>query len=76
MWVGHDEVISVFRDPILKLHTTRSWDFLDQQSRFGSKFQHHYHGLFASTDVIIGMIDTGISKASYYRFFITLSVSK
>ncbi|CAO2833094.1 unnamed protein product [Amaranthus hypochondriacus] len=57
---GNEEVISVFRDPSMKLHTTRSWDFLEQQSRMdlGSKFQ--YHHALASTDVIIGMIDTGI----------------
>ncbi|KAL9224993.1 hypothetical protein vseg_000967 [Gypsophila vaccaria] len=53
----NEEVITVFRDPRLKLHTTRSWDFLDQESGlipdFGSQFQP------ASNDVIIGMIDTG-----------------
>ncbi|KAK9691600.1 hypothetical protein RND81_09G206900 [Saponaria officinalis] len=53
---GHEEVISVFRDPILKLHTTRSWDFLDEQSGFKSEF-HYQHG---SSDVIIGVVDTGI----------------
>ncbi|KAK9735063.1 hypothetical protein RND81_04G181200 [Saponaria officinalis] len=55
---GNEEIIRVFRDPRMKLHTTRSWDFLDEESGipsdFGSQFQH------ASTDVIIGMIDTGI----------------
>uniref|UniRef100_A0A803N783 Uncharacterized protein n=1 Tax=Chenopodium quinoa TaxID=63459 RepID=A0A803N783_CHEQI len=56
---GHDEVISVFRDPSLELHTTRSWDFLDQQSGLGTHFQFQKHG-FPSSDVIIGMIDTGI----------------
>ncbi|CAI0421391.1 unnamed protein product [Linum tenue] len=29
---GQEGVISVFPDPILKLHTTRSWDFLESMS--------------------------------------------
>ncbi|XP_020162934.3 CO(2)-response secreted protease [Aegilops tauschii subsp. strangulata] len=53
---AHERVVSVFRDPVLLLHTTRSWDFLDMQSGFrpdGGAPQ-------ASGDVIIGVIDTGI----------------
>lgn len=47
-------VVSVFPDPVLELHTTRSWDFLQTES-----------GLSAPTytttgDSIIGMIDTGV----------------
>lgn len=47
-------VVSVFPDPVLQLHTTRSWDFLQTES-----------GLSAPTytttgDSIIGMIDTGV----------------
>ncbi|XP_020534057.1 CO(2)-response secreted protease isoform X2 [Jatropha curcas] len=52
----NEEVISVFKDPILKLHTTRSWDFLEAKS--GMQISHQYSHL--SSDVIIGMIDTGI----------------
>ncbi|ONI21188.1 hypothetical protein PRUPE_2G051800 [Prunus persica] len=54
---GHDDVVSIFPDSILELHTTRSWDFLEAESgRLPSnKYQR---GL--SSDVIIGMIDTGI----------------
>lgn len=53
---GHDDVVSIFPDSILELHTTRSWDFLEAESgRLPSnKYQR---GL--SSDVIIGMIDTG-----------------
>ncbi|KAF5962080.1 hypothetical protein HYC85_003289 [Camellia sinensis] len=53
---GHDEVVSVFPDPILQLHTTRSWDFLESESGIPSshKYQH------ITSDVIIGVIDTGI----------------
>ncbi|KAM0953952.1 putative tripeptidyl-peptidase II [Dioscorea sansibarensis] len=53
---GEDGVVSVFRDRNLQLHTTRSWDFID--SEFGSGSQK-FHLRFAS-DVIIGLVDTGI----------------
>ncbi|KAK4476663.1 hypothetical protein RD792_015823 [Penstemon davidsonii] len=54
---GYDEVVSVFPDPILKLHTTRSWDFLEAaDSKFRSKLPHVQN----PADVIIGIIDTGI----------------
>ncbi|KAL0429456.1 UNVERIFIED_CONTAM: CO(2)-response secreted protease [Sesamum radiatum] len=54
---GYDEVVSVFPDPVLKLHTTRSWDFLEAaDSKFGSRFPYEW----SSSDVIIGIIDTGI----------------
>ncbi|KAF2300873.1 hypothetical protein GH714_017961 [Hevea brasiliensis] len=55
----HPEVLSVFPNSVLQLHTTRSWDFLDAQSGIGSRlgyYQHHH----SSHDVIIGIIDTGI----------------
>ncbi|KAJ8440693.1 hypothetical protein Cgig2_005424 [Carnegiea gigantea] len=56
---GHEEVISVFPDRNLKLHTTRSWDFLNEESGVSpSNYFHYQHN--ASTDIIIGMIDTGI----------------
>ncbi|BBG96702.1 Subtilisin-like serine endopeptidase family protein, partial [Prunus dulcis] len=29
---GHDDVVSIFPDSILELHTTRSWDFLEAES--------------------------------------------
>ncbi|TKY68426.1 CO(2)-response secreted protease [Spatholobus suberectus] len=55
---GHDGVVSVFPDPVLQLHTTRSWDFLE--SDLGMKppgTSTHQH---LSSDIIIGVIDTGI----------------
>ncbi|KAG8363730.1 hypothetical protein BUALT_Bualt19G0052700 [Buddleja alternifolia] len=56
---GHDEVVSVFPDPVLQLHTTRSWDFLRvPNSKIRSGF--HYDDHINSADVIIGIIDTGI----------------
>ncbi|KAJ4807094.1 hypothetical protein LUZ62_019660 [Rhynchospora pubera] len=53
---GHEEVISVFPDRVLKLHTTRSWDFLNAESGLRSERLSRR----ASNDVIIGIIDTGI----------------
>ncbi|KAF5736682.1 hypothetical protein HS088_TW14G00832 [Tripterygium wilfordii] len=54
---GHDGIVSIFPDPILQLHTTRSWDFLEAES--GVRFSHN-HQQHVSSDVIIGIIDTGI----------------
>ncbi|KAK3220846.1 hypothetical protein Dsin_014816 [Dipteronia sinensis] len=49
---GMEGVVSVLPNTILKLHTTRSWDFM----RFNQSPVGGQHG----GDVIIGMIDTGI----------------
>ncbi|CAN4111372.1 unnamed protein product [Withania somnifera] len=54
---GHEEVVSVFPDPILELHTTRSWDFLGLPSYHSS---YHYNHHSSNYDVIVGVIDTGI----------------
>ncbi|KAF9601043.1 hypothetical protein IFM89_015028 [Coptis chinensis] len=54
---GHDEIISVFPDPTLQLHTTRSWDFLKVESGMGSNYPYPS---VSGEDVIIGIIDTGI----------------
>ncbi|MED6120540.1 hypothetical protein PIB30_118845 [Stylosanthes scabra] len=59
---GHDEVVSVFPDPILQLHTTRSWDFLDSDlgmNNITSSAYQHQH-LSIKSDIIVGIIDTGI----------------
>ncbi|CAG7907299.1 unnamed protein product [Brassica rapa] len=56
---GHDEVVSVFEDPMLQLHTTRSWDFLDSLSGESSSFPI-YNSFHGSSDIIIGVVDTGI----------------
>ncbi|KAF7817661.1 CO(2)-response secreted protease [Senna tora] len=51
-------VVSVFADPLLKLHTTRSWDFLTYQTQvIIDDDDHHHH---SSSDTIIGILDTGI----------------
>ncbi|KAH7675464.1 Peptidase S8 subtilisin-related protein [Dioscorea alata] len=46
-------IVSVFPSRTLHLHTTRSWDFLGLPSTTK-------HSLTLESDVIIGMIDTGI----------------
>ncbi|XP_022132049.1 CO(2)-response secreted protease-like isoform X2 [Momordica charantia] len=53
---GIDGIVSVFPDPTLQLHTTRSWDFLD--SIAGLRPPPHSYP--SSSDVIVGVIDTGI----------------
>lgn len=60
---GYDEILSVFPDPTLKLHTTRSWEFLDSQSGLRLPVHKYRH---ASQDVIIGVIDTGTISCQYY----------
>ncbi|XP_065865127.1 CO(2)-response secreted protease-like [Euphorbia lathyris] len=55
---GYEGVVSVFKDPTLKLHTTRSWDFLEGNSGVRNTHKNKYPHL--SSDVIIGIIDTGI----------------
>jgi len=69
-------VVSVFPDPILKLHTTRSWDFLKSQT-----YVEIDNTLSSSTpsssDIVIGMLDSGSLffdfwyKRSMYVMYIT-----
>ncbi|KAL6658536.1 hypothetical protein ACP70R_004122 [Stipagrostis hirtigluma subsp. patula] len=53
---GHERVVSVFRDRALQLHTTRSWDFLQQTSAQLNQLSSRVTG----ADVIIGVVDTGV----------------
>lgn len=57
-----EEVISVFRSKTLRLHTTRSWDFLgltlsssSSTSTAGTPLQLAY-----GEDIIVGIFDTGL----------------
>lgn len=67
----------MFPDPILKLHTTRSWDFLEAEAEAEAKAptstwsSHKYHNI--SSDVIIGIIDTGILILRKKLYFIIIS---
>ncbi|KAJ0917060.1 putative tripeptidyl-peptidase II [Helianthus annuus] len=57
-------VVSVFPDPLLKLHTTRSWDFLQYQTSVETNLRpsdkYNYSSSNAASDIIIGIMDTGI----------------
>ncbi|KAK7314032.1 hypothetical protein VNO77_39240 [Canavalia gladiata] len=57
---GHDGVVSVFLDPILHLHTTRSWDFLESDLGTKPPTIPIFTPQHSSTDIIVGVIDTGI----------------
>ncbi|KAK8541974.1 hypothetical protein V6N12_014586 [Hibiscus sabdariffa] len=58
---GREGIVSVFGDPVLQLHTTRSWDFLDGKSNPKLKSgSYPYPPHKSNYDVIIGMIDGGI----------------
>ncbi|PRQ55932.1 putative tripeptidyl-peptidase II [Rosa chinensis] len=57
---GHDGIVSIFPDSILELHTTRSWDFLQEAAAESGRVSHRARPTTSSDDVIIGMIDTGI----------------
>ncbi|KAI4326067.1 hypothetical protein MLD38_031418 [Melastoma candidum] len=50
---GQQGVVSVFPDRILQLHTTRSWDFLMRTKKEPRR-------KLAETNIIIGVVDTGI----------------
>ncbi|KAK3408193.1 hypothetical protein EUGRSUZ_J00481 [Eucalyptus grandis] len=49
-----DSFISVFESKMNKLHTTHSWDFLG----LNSLYQYNQRGTEASSDVIVGVIDS------------------
>lgn len=52
-----DGVVSVMPNHILKLHTTRSWDFMG--------FSQDKVGAVLEGDVVIGLLDTG----EFFFFF-------
>jgi hypothetical protein len=54
-------VVSVFPDPLLELHTTRSWDFLKYQTALKIDSQPNPDSGSSSldSDTIIGILDTG-----------------
>ena len=68
----HPGVVSVFADPVYQLHTTRSWDFLQQAAvkidaaarrrgaRKTSDDPSSSSPSAAAADTIIGLLDSGI----------------
>ncbi|KAI9201270.1 hypothetical protein LWI28_020990 [Acer negundo] len=53
-------VVSVFPDPLIKLHTTRSWDFLKYQTDLLIDSNPNSNSDSQESDTIIGILDTGI----------------
>lgn len=53
-------VVSVFPDPIIQLHTTRSWDFLKYQTDVEIDTRPTSDSTSNGADTIIGFLDTGI----------------
>ncbi|KAI5642000.1 hypothetical protein M9H77_00197 [Catharanthus roseus] len=53
-------VVSVFPDPILKLQTTRSWDFISQMDRQTKGLNPISNSSSHGADTIIGIFDSGI----------------
>lgn len=57
-------VVSVFRDPMVKLHTTHSWDFLVSQTsvKIDANPKSDPPSSSQPSDTIIGILDTGKSN--------------
>lgn len=57
-------VVSIFPDPVLKLHTTRSWDFLKIQTDvlIDSVPSPSLNSQDQESDTIIGILDTGANN--------------
>lgn len=55
-------VVSVFRDPVVELHTTHSWDFLKYQTslKIDASPKPNRDASSNGYDAIIGILDTGI----------------
>jgi hypothetical protein len=62
---GHPDVVTVMASTMLKLHTTRSWDFMDME-RDGQILPDSIwkHGRFGQ-DVIIANLDSGTHRYLY-----------
>ncbi|KAL4187380.1 hypothetical protein AMTRI_Chr09g38770 [Amborella trichopoda] len=55
------QVVSVFVDPFLQLHTTRSWDFLQEHTELEPySDMDSDSGSRNNTNTIIGLLDTGV----------------
>lgn len=58
-------VVSVFPDPLLNLHTTHSWEFLQHQTalKVDSNPNSDSNSSSQGSDTIIGILDTGESNS-------------
>ncbi|KAJ4725400.1 Subtilisin-like protease [Melia azedarach] len=56
----HPEVVSVFKDEGVQLHTTRSWDFLGLEKDSVIPLNSAWNKARFGEDVIIGNIDSGV----------------
>jgi hypothetical protein len=61
----YDSVVSVFESKMNMLHTTHSWDFL----RLDSVYKSNRIALDSTSDVIVGVIDSGNSSFDAFSFF-------
>ncbi|GAU45585.1 hypothetical protein TSUD_273850, partial [Trifolium subterraneum] len=52
----YDSVVSVFESKMNMLHTTHSWDFL----RLDSVYKSNHIALDSTSNVIVGVIDSGV----------------
>ncbi|KAF5740889.1 CO(2)-response secreted protease [Tripterygium wilfordii] len=60
-------VVSVFPDPLLELHTTRSWDFLKYQTDIKIDSTTSSDSNSSSDDTIIGFLDTDFNASNCNR---------
>ena len=68
----YESVLSVFESKMNKLHTTHSWDFLGLETIS----KNNPKALDTTSDVIVGVIDSGKYFLSYYLFsFILITMS-
>lgn len=67
----HPEVVSVFPNKALKLHTTRSWDFLGLEHNSYVPSSSIWRKARFGEDTIIANLDTG-SFSHRFRFLILL----
>lgn len=63
-WIAQQPgVVSVFPDQTMKLHTTRSWDFLNSLTPI--EIDNRPSDPSHSSGIVIGMLDTGRLLVSY-----------
>jgi len=56
--IGKPGVLSVFPNPVLNLHTTHSWDFIEKELVMPRSYSRKQDT--SGADIIIGLLDTGI----------------